>query len=481
MNLFGRLFAVSLLSIFAIDIISFLSFSYPDIQLVVFISIIIIVFAATLYKVEYGLYIILAELFIGGKGHLFSIQTDTSLISIRIALFLIILGIWLGKKIQNKEKRIYFKDPFIKLFIILLAFIGYGFIHGLINNSFGAVFFDFNAWIFFLLFFVFYDTFTEKKYIFSILQVLLAAVSWIGIKTVIVFYLFSQNITSVGDFFYTWIRDTGVGEITAITDSLHRIFFQSHIYSLIAMIIILVIVYSGIKIKLRDAVGLGLILYLTSLTVVMSQSRSFFAAGLAVFASLIIYSFVLHNKFLSVVTKSIIVIVIVLSQIWLVNTERITNIGQDAAGSSRLNQLNPLIQAISHNALLGSGFGTEVTYVSNDPRIQKTHPGGWYTTYSFEWGYLDIALKIGLLGLGAYLTFIGYIFYQGFKNRKNSSVIVHGFLFGLMALCVVNIFTPYLNHPLGIGYIMLVSTLIMNPVRDTISNGVNTKKSPTPM
>jgi len=418
----------------------------------------------------------LAELFIGGYGHLFSIHTDTALISIRIAIFLIVLGVWIGKKIQNKENSLHLKDTFIKLFLLLLAFLGYGLINGLLSNSFGAVFFDFNAWIFFLLFFVLYDTFTEKKYIFSILQVLLAAVTWVGIKTVIVFYLFSKNIAVVGDFFYKWIRDTGVGEITAITDSFHRIFFQSHIYSLIAMIIILVIVYSGIKIKLKDAIGLGLILYLTSLTIVISQSRSFFVAGLTVFAGLIIYSFVLHKNILNTIIKSIIVIVIVSSQLWLVNTERITNIGQDAAGSSRINQLNPLIQAISHNALLGSGFGTEVTYVSTDPRIQKTHPGGWYTTYSFEWGYLDIALKIGLLGLGAYLVFIGYIFYKGFKNNEESSVIVHGFLFGLMALCIVNIFTPYLNHPLGIGYIMLVSTLIINPVRDTISNGVNTKR-----
>jgi hypothetical protein len=35
------------------------------------------------------------------------------------------------------------------------------------------------------------------------------------------------------------------------------------------------------------------------------------------------------------------------------------------------------------------------------------------------------------------------------------------FALALVALLVVNIFSPYLNHPLGIGFIILISVLTL--------------------
>jgi len=87
-----------------------------------------------------------------------------------------------------------------------------------------------------------------------------------------------------------------------------------------------------------------------------------------------------------------------------------------------------------------------------------------YTTYAFEWGYLDIWFKIGLLGLLSYLFWLGIIFKKGISYYKTSptieiKTITLGLLFGLIALIITNIFTPYLNHPLGIGYLLLLSAV----------------------
>ena len=116
------------------------------------------------------------------------------------------------------------------------------------------------------------------------------------------------------------------------------------------------------------------------------------------------------------------------------------------------NQLKPLWQAISQHPLIGSGFGTSLTYQTNDPRIVPTTAGasGEFTTYAFEWGYLDMILKFGLIGLIIYLLLITKILCRLYNLRPD-------FFLALIALLAVNVFSPYLNHPLGIGFIILSS------------------------
>ena len=56
---------------------------------------------------------------------------------------------------------------------------------------------------------------------------------------------------------------------------------------------------------------------------------------------------------------------------------------------------------------MGRGFGATVTYQTRDPRILADNGSGEYTTYAFEWGWLDIWLKLGIFGLAAYFLLIG--------------------------------------------------------------------------
>jgi O-antigen ligase len=85
-------------------------------------------------------------------------------------------------------------------------------------------------------------------------------------------------------------------------------------------------------------------------------------------------------------------------------------------------------------------------------------PDGQFTTYAFEWGYLDILLKIGLAGLVVYLLLIVKIWRSGWSLGREGDFMPFGLLLGIAALLATNFFSPYLNHPLGIGYLLLCST-----------------------
>ncbi len=542
-KIFQNFFCKTIVFLIIVELLSLLAYLIPEIRPIFFFFITATVAVLAIYRLKYGLYVILAELFVGSHGYLFSLQIKDGLsVSLRIALFLIVLAVWLTKLIihwKPKSKILIYNPPLVIYpYLVLFSLITLGIINGLINNEFSSVFFDANAWVYFVLLPIFF-TEIKKENLFDILQIMAGSTTWLSLKTIGILYLFSNGFAWLGDPFYRWVRDTGVGEITYISGSMFRVFIQSHIYCLIGFFIILAILITEFRFKYwKKYIFTFVYLYISSLAIIISQSRSFWIGGLATFIALVFFvCYFLKYRF-----KEIFLLFSFLFLILLLGTlsqqivsgnfkestisSRLSNLETEPAGISRLNQLKPLMYNIGQKAIFGHGFGKELTYQSNDPRILKTYPGGIYTTYAFEWGYLDIALKIGLAGLLAYLLLISQLFYQGVKgaDRKASSAdfffkkllgiapflssclplvrfwrgrqawpyqpqantlltspiksninivnsdlissagffLVYGMLLGLVALTVTNIFSPYINHPLGIGYIMLVSAVIYN-------------------
>jgi len=138
----------------------------------------------------------------------------------------------------------------------------------------------------------------------------------------------------------------------------------------------------------------------------------------------------------------------------------------EAAISSRWSLLPNLWQSINDSLFWGKGFGASVSYFSQDPRVLSLNPSGWYTTYAFEWAYLDTWLKLGLFGLIAYFAWLIVLIVDLLKKmREHGKMLPAAILAGLIFLMVVNIFTPYLNHPLGFGFLIFSSCFIKkNPL-----------------
>lgn len=145
--------------------------------------------------------------------------------------------------------------------------------------------------------------------------------------------------------------------------------------------------------------------------------------------------------------------------------ERTSDVTEEAAGASRFALLKPLFTAISKHPVWGQGFGTTVSYASKDPRALEASGGGLYTTFAFEWGYLDLWLKLGLLGLGIYTYFLWVVAKQGWEAWKkrladpNDQLLLVGTVISCVVLLAIHATTPYLNHPLGIGFIMLAASI----------------------
>ncbi len=502
--MFKKILSIILL-IALFEFLSFIGYLFPQFNQIAFFVIAIFVLILSIYNLEYGLYIIFAELFISSKGYLFYFASNGLIISIRIALWIIIMSVWLSKviikTIRDKKLAINsYYSPYLPYILALFIFIAWGFTNGILkNNGFNNIFFDFNNWLYFLLIFPIIQIsaksnltnnsdLLQNRFLKNLWQILLASISWITLETFILLFLFSHKISTILPPIYKWIRTSGVGEITMIKSGFYRIFFQVHIFELLAIFIFLFFILDLInkhQIKTKKFL-LNFNAYCLLLSaIIISFSRSFWLGLVIGILSLMLWILIKYGFKRAIELSSIILIGAVVS-VFLIFAivkfpypksmakfnpdllqERAQDIKKGKAVSSRWNLLPLLLQEIEEAPILGKGFGKTITYKSNDPRIANTTANSMYTTYAFEWGWLDIWLKLGIFGIIIYLALLYKLILLCLKIKLELMIqnyLIYSLALGIIVLAIVNFFTPYLNHPLGIGYILLLG-LIINSIK----------------
>ncbi|MDD4901151.1 MAG: O-antigen ligase family protein [Patescibacteria group bacterium] len=482
----NKFFTITFLLLVFSELLSFLGYYHPIINSLAFFLVIISTIFFSLRRLEYGLYVLLAELFIGSFGYLFYFESGGIKISLRLALWLVIMSVWLAKFagdwLRTKKFPLVWKKNSYAFYCLALAiFVCWSLINGFLQaNLPGNIFFDFNNWLYFLLILPLLYPIKNDGDLPAMAPVFLAAIAWLSAKTIILAYVFSHNFGGLAIDLYYWVRQSGVGEITQIVAGYNRIFMQSQIFILIGLFILLIYLLKNIKERPAELKNNQLIILATlCLTaLIISFSRSFWiglaAGGLTVWSLALgklrtnLKQFFIFNALaLFCLLLSFIMILAVIKFPWPepyggfnpadLLSQRATQLTGEAGASSRWQLLPELWQKIMAAPLLGKGFGATVTYKTNDPRILAQSPDGLYTTYAFEWGWLDIWLKLGMFGLIAYLALLIKIIKDGLKINSFFSLSI---ITGLIVLMAVNIFSPYVNHPLGIGYIIVAMAMM---------------------
>lgn len=494
MNLDKNLFGKILVAFLGIEVLSMLGFLFPVYGKIIFIAVVLTVIFLTVKNLQNGLFILLAELITGSKGYLLFFDFPHFNLSIRIVLFVIVMGVMIGKLVMIAAKTktcplLYFlKNKNFLYFLPLFLFIGWGILNAFWNNNgLSNIYQDANSWLFFALIFPIYFIYENKsdedKKTFKekLITLFLAATFWMAIKTFLLLFVFSHNSTQVMASTYKWVRDTGVGEITRMPTGFIRIFFQSHIFAIVSFFIMLFSIAENKKIKINDFLLLTTFAAIT----ILSYSRSNwvgFAAGVIVYLLIILFlkSWLKFGRIVLISIASMVISFIFINLLIMFPyprptanfnsmdiAERATQITNEAGVSSRWKLLTPLWGQIKKDAIMGHGYGSTVTYFSEDPRVLEMNPTGEYTTFAFEWGWLDIWLKIGLIGTLYYLFLIGKFTIFNFNPKtlnvffaNQENVLKLALIIGLITISIISFFSPYMNHPLGIGYLILMSIFI---------------------
>lgn len=466
-------FVHSLWLLLAVELLSWLSYGYPAWRTLMTIVVLVVILALACYRLQYGIAAVLAELVVGSQGYLLGITSPN--ISGRLGLFAVVMlatFIWI-----IRDRKIYLlQTRYWKWYLALVVMLGLATITALIyGNDPKTIFLDANGYLFIAMILPFTQAIRQREDLYRLFSVLLAGVMILAIQTAIVLFMFSHS----GAFqlylpdLYRWLRDFRLAEISPQDNNFIRVFFQSHIYIVFAFIFASVAYIKQWKLRWVLPLLSG-----TLTLVLISYSRSFWVAMLGVIGVLTILAGKYFWKYLLWVSVGAVVGVAL--TLGIINvplfgsgsgvsassllTERTTDLTTEVGGGSRIALLKPLATAAVQRPLLGSGFGTTVTYATLDPRAQQTSNTGLYTTYAFEWGYLDLWLKFGLFGTLLYVAILAAIIVRLAIQAKASTVLSDQVLLlttavGLLAVAAIHMLTPYLNHPLGFGWMIWATAL----------------------
>lgn len=399
----------------------------------------------------------IAEIVVGSKGYLLYGMFHGQHITLRMIVFVILVAVsirplwraWIEARTAILSRS----------WLFLMAWLGVAVVVAFARSTgLGAIYSDANAFVFFLLLPAWWVQLKDwPEWKSTVVALLMAGATVIGVKTWLMVILFGQNIHNLRHV-YEWIRNTGVGEITYINANMYRVFFQSQVYSLLVFCFVMV----G---YVRSPAPRWILVPLawSAIGIYISLSRSFWL-GLAV-ALITLVAWFMRQREWSALRRCWILLPLGVTAwamfVWGLSfpafrlsggrasavVARLQGSSAADASTSRTNQIRPLVQSIGHHPVIGSGFGTTVTYISTDPRTP-----GWKTTAAFELGYLDLWLKIGLVGLILYGVWILGLWRRVSRQVWGGPLIIAG-----IALVVVHSTSPYLNHPLGIGWLMMTS------------------------
>lgn len=493
-NIFSSIhFGWWVFGILALDAFSFHVRFLEVLQVPTFVLLCVIFLALALRNLHFGLLVFFAELFVGSKGYLFAIEIGSFALSIRLAFFLLLMLAALVWMIR--EKRIaFFHWPLWKPYAVLVAALALAVVVGVVRgNALSTIFFDANGYLYFGLVVAVVQAIQTQKHVRQLLAVMFAAIIALSIKTLVLLFLFAHldlmPYTVLG--IYQWVRDTGVGEITQMPNGFYRVFIQSQIYMLITFFFLLPWYALSKTVRIRKEGGVAKLTYalltLSTAVIILNASRSFWAATAGALVVLAVWLLLKERigfgrfferaaGLLGTVGLAYVLILGVINVplpgfvfIGDLFSSRASGLKTEAAASTRWNLLPVLAEASAQHPVLGSGLGATVTYISDDPRVREEFPDGRYTTYAFEWGYLDLLLKFGLVGFAALGYFIVSLLKRLYARLKEGGIDHNealGTLTALIALFGTHMFTPYLNHPLGIGWLLIASVVAVLPSKE---------------
>lgn len=447
----------------AMELLSFLVFLHPVLTLPLLAMVAVGVFWLSFKNPEVGVYILFGELFLGSRGHLLEQNVGPIPMSFRLVIFVVVFIAWGLSRIKNQELRI--KEDFRripKIYWFLILSVGFGIMNGIRQgNGETNVFLDANGYLYLAILPVVLDVIKTQARVNNLLQILAAAILVIAAKTLLLFVWFAYALPGVANL-YHWVLDQDFGEITGILGSASRIFMQSQFYALMGLLIWGIGEAGEIKGKTRWVVVFSAIL-----SIIISLSRSFwlglFFGGIFSLAAMLFYLRIPLGNIFKQGAVIILIASLELGGLYALTqtagggfSESVASRGgnpvAEAASGARLLLLPELLSGISSSPVFGKGFGEVITYKSYLPdRITANNPDGEITNFAFEWGYLDTWLKIGAVGMLIYLLFIARIFREGWRVPGGPAL---GILSGIVALATLHLTTPYLNHPLGIGYLI---------------------------
>lgn len=475
-NPFDKTFRAAATIMASVILLSAATHFTPIAHMAVFWVLIVATLLFSLWRLQFGVLIAFGELLVGSLGHLFTVNIHGFALSLRLGIFLAVFLAWCIRALRTRKTLL--THPLVLWYAAFVFVLAVGIVNGLLHhNTLGNIFYDVNGFLYLGLVPVFFDGIRTRHDIARMLHVFWAGIIVVTFESLALLSLFAHRYGASREL-YRWVRDTRLFEVTNLGDNFYRVFSPAQLFAMCGFFLALSVLVFCRELQKRERSGYFVLLFLSGLTVVLGLSRSFWLGMLV--TGIVFLVVTARRKLLTwnaVLRAAVITVVMLAAQLALLLStvnfpyflhrpgalptlaflEERTTSPEDVAIASRYDLLVPMFKTIARHPLLGTGFGTTVTFHTHDPRSQLVNQG-IRTTFAFEWGYLDFWIKIGLSGLIIFLLLLWKISQLLLSTARRTLdrqclAVLLGLSFGVLAIVVTHTTSPYLNNPLGLGFL----------------------------
>ncbi len=455
-------------------------------SIITLVAIGFVTLALTWRSLPLGLALAFLEIFVGGHGHLIEATALGFSLSIRMVIFGAVMLGWFLLVVTRRAKLEFNRTRDWPL-VLLCAAVILGTVKGFLTNDPSQAFDDMNGYLTLLYLLPIASVVWGNNEKRLLLLTLMTAGTWVAMTTLVLFFAFTHLPGKALFELYTFVRDARLAEITLLngdffsrflgaTPWYFRIFQQSQAIVLALGLVFAASCYSATSLSRREALFASGLLALLIAGFAAGQSRSLIIGAIAGFIALNVIVLLTTRgprQFLRTKAIGLTAIIIAAASLLVLAVfplpsrpdlseaafyKKDAGDTRELAVSSRWSLLGPMMDEVLAEPIIGAGFGENVTFISDDPRLRAINPSGEVTTYRFEWGYQDIWLKMGIFGLLGFIWYfltIGAVTLETLRNNRQAWAAI-GWFSVLTALFTANVFTPYLNHPIGLS-LMLVA------------------------
>jgi hypothetical protein len=427
--------------------------------------------------------IFFVELFVGGGGRLI----DFGVLSIRQVLFIILILTFLFRILKektclNQEVNTFLRLNSVTVGIYLL--IGWFFISAVIGfsnrHATSIIAMDFFRVSFFAAYFPLAYYISEERFskerIISILKYCALSVA---IFTILIALLgkttFSSNFEPYQAFWKHFMNDD------LLFRRSHSVFYKSHFYVLLGLILSLNDVLS----KKYSKIDIFNII-LCSISIFWSDTRGFSIALMVSVLMIVIFDIKIITdpikgiagkmqavvKKPQLIKKTIILLLITATVPFLYHYTTLERFGQNTASTNSGTKYNTEVNDTSVGVrieflkaskdillgnpvhfIFGQGYGTEIAGRVN----------------GIEMSFLDIWVEQGAFGLGIWLflcVLVFYNYYKGYKRGMEIKTIDRSLLGSFVGVLLLTNINPFINNPIGIVFFLLMLIFSQKPSED---------------
>ena len=418
-------------------------------------------------------FIIIYELVLGGGGRVIMLGSQ---LTIRYFLFfmamlyylMVILRDVLVEKLSFKDLANKRMNPTLWFLIVFFALFMFAIFNGYRNGyALSDIFESSKGFLFILMIFPFSVFVDSKDKAKRLVKAFVNSTVILAIITFIVFIVFGLNHESF-NFFNYFLTKWSYGYI-ALRNGFPAVFMKTSPYMAIALIYELNIYINGTEKKNKRKM---FNIFILIEGIICTMSMGIWIATSVGFFLVIIISILNRKNIKTTSGKSIfiellpMIIIIAITQVifnqffsnFIVSVIDNRIDSTDISYVVKSDQLIRLTSVWLENIFIGKGFGIRIFFELGKFRSESM--------IHFELSWNQLLVNMGLVGFAAYMLVIYepvLTFFRGlFKKRYKSEdiIFVLTLCIGIFMLCIISLVNPFMNNPIGIGYLALYLSTI---------------------